>query len=135
MQIRRAVVLVVPVPPHTGLVATEWCAVEPLIHTPQAVYPALVRRVGVVHNAVLERKRAHAGPFAPVRRPVCPNARGERSDERIVLAGLRKPKVVRAEVVLDGSRLPLLRGVRHVEVVVEVTVERRRPGKAPAHTL
>src|SRR5258708_17050980 len=87
----RAAVLVVAVPPHTGLVATEWCAVEPLIHTPQTVYPALIRRVGVVHNAVLEHKCAHAGPFAPIRRPVCPDARGERSDERIILGALRYP--------------------------------------------
>src|SRR3984893_1448127 len=84
-------VLVVAVPPYTGLVATEWCAVEPLVHTPEAVYPALVRRVGVVHNTVLERKRAQARPFAPVRRPVCPNARGERGNERIVLAALQHP--------------------------------------------
>src|SRR5260370_238809 len=31
------------------------------------------------------------------------------------------------------SRLPLLLGVRRLEVVVEVAVERRRPGEAPAH--
>src|SRR5258708_4925982 len=86
-----AVVLVVAAPPHTGLVATERGAVEPLIHAPQAIYAALVGRICVVYNAVLERKRAHAGPFAPVCRPVCPNARGERSDERIVLAALHHP--------------------------------------------
>src|ERR1700686_4708971 len=133
MQIRRAGVLVVPVPPHTGLVATEWRAVEPLIHTPEAVYPALISRVGVVDDSVLERECAHARPFAPARLPVCPNARGERSDERIVLAALQQPKVHRAEVVLGGSRLPLLLRDRRLEVVVKVAAERRRPGEAPAH--
>src|SRR6202011_5271611 len=93
------VVLVVAAPPQTGLVATKWCAVEPLVHAPEAVNPALVRRVCVVHNAVLEHKRAHAGPFAPVRRPVRTNAQSERSDERVVLAALQQPQVHLAEVV------------------------------------
>src|SRR5713101_1143452 len=83
-------ILVVAAPPQAGLVATEWRAVEPLVHTPEAVYPALVRRVGVVHDAVLERERAHAGPFSPVRRPVGSNARREVGDERILLAALRQ---------------------------------------------
>src|SRR6266567_5621049 len=127
------VVLVVAAPPQACLVATEWCPVEPLVHAPEAVYPALVRRVGVVHDSVFERERAHAGPFLPVGRPVRSNARRDRGDERILLAALRQPKVSRAEVVLDGSRLPLLLGDRRLEVVVEVAVERRRPGEAPAH--
>src|SRR6202165_1893276 len=133
--IRLADVLVVAAPPHAGLVATERRAVQPLVHAPEAVYPALVRRVGVVDDAILERKRAHAGPFAPVGRPVCPNARGERGDERILLAALEQSKVRRAEVVLGGSRLPLLLGDRHLVVVVEVAAERRRPGETPAHPL
>src|SRR5260370_20983122 len=83
-----ALVLVVAAPPQACLVATVWGGVEPLVHAPQAVYPPLVRRVGVVHDAVLERERAHAGPFLPVRRPVCPNARREVGDERILLAAL-----------------------------------------------
>src|SRR5437660_12115470 len=70
-----AVVLVVAAPPEVGLVATEWRAVEPLVHAPEDVYPALVCRVCVVHDAVLERERAHAGPFSPVRRPVGSNTR------------------------------------------------------------
>src|SRR6266851_2269073 len=128
-----AVVLVVALPPEAGLVATEWRAVEPLVHAPEDVQPALVRRVGVVYDAILERERAHAGPFSPVRRPVRSNARRERGERWTLLAGLRRPKVHRAEVVLDGSRLPFLLGVRRLEVVVEVAVERRRPGEAPAH--
>src|SRR2546426_9407212 len=87
----RAVVLIVAPPPQAALVATAWRASEPLVHTPEVVNPALVRRVGVVHHAVLERKRAHARPFAPVRRPVRPNARRDRGDERIFLAAARQP--------------------------------------------
>src|SRR5207302_8591737 len=122
-----AVVLVVAAPPEAGLVATEWRAVEPLVHAPEDVQPALVRRVGVVDDAILERERAHAGPFSPVRRPVRSNARRDLGDERIRLAPLRQPQVRRAEVVLDGTRPPLLLGVRRMEVVVEVAVKRRSP--------
>src|SRR5216684_7637170 len=127
-----AVVLVVAAPPDAGLVAAEWRAVEPRVHAPDAVHPALVRRVGVVDHAVLEHERAHAGSLLSVRRPVRSNARRDRGDEGILHA-LRQPEVHRAVVVLDGSRLPLLLGVRYPEVVVEVAVERRRPGEAPAH--
>src|SRR6266436_5383565 len=130
-----AVVLVVAAPPEAGLVATEWRAVEPLVHAPEDVQPALVRRVGVVYDAILERERAHAGPFSPVRRPVRSNARRDLGERWTLLAGLRRPHVHRAEVVLDDSRLLLLLGVRHLEVVVEVAAERRRPGEAPAHPL
>jgi endonuclease/exonuclease/phosphatase family metal-dependent hydrolase len=68
------VVLVVAAPPEAGLVTTEWCAVEPLVHAPQDVQPALVRRIGVINDPTLKRERAHAGPFLPVRRPVRSNA-------------------------------------------------------------
>src|SRR5258708_5263378 len=127
-----AVVLVVAAPPEAGLVATEWRAVEPLVHAPEDVQPALVRRVGVVDGAILERERAHAGPFSPVRRPVRSNARRDLGERWTLLAGLRRPHVHRAEVVLDDSRLPLLLGVPRLEVVVEVAVQRRPPGGAPA---
>src|SRR6266702_910672 len=50
------IVLVVAAPPEAGLVATEWRAVEPLVHAPEAVHPALVRRVGVVDDAILQRE-------------------------------------------------------------------------------
>src|SRR6266446_5111755 len=125
-----AVVLVVAAPPEAGLVATAWRAVEPLVHAPEAVNPALVRRVGVVDDAILERERAHAGALSPVRREVRSNRRRPLGEHGTLLGG---PKVHLAEVVLDGSRLPVLLGMRHVEVVVEVAVERRRPGEAPAH--
>src|SRR6266704_4435983 len=99
-----AVVLVVAAPPEAVLVATEWRAVEPLVHAPEAVQPALVRRVGVVYDAILERERAHAGPLLPVRRPVRSNSRRELGEHEALLGGA---KVDRPEVVFDGSRFPL----------------------------
>src|SRR5258708_8474635 len=60
-----AVVLVVAVPPEAGLLATEWPAVEPLVHAPEDVQPALVRPRGVVYDSILQRERAHAGPLSP----------------------------------------------------------------------
>ena len=48
---------------------TQWRAVEPVEHGSEAVDAALGRRVGVVHDAILERECAHAGPFSPVGRP------------------------------------------------------------------
>src|SRR6266849_522643 len=126
-------VLVVAAPPEARLIAPVGCAVEPLVHAPEAVQPARVRRVGVVHDAVLERERAHAGPFVPVGLPVRTNdARCEFVEPGTFLTS-RRPKVHLAEVVLDGSRVPFLLGMRRLEVVVEVAVERRRPGEAPAH--
>src|SRR5216684_3048056 len=83
-----AVVLVVAAPPDAGLVTTEWRAVEPLVHAPDAVHPALVRRVGVIDDAILERERAHAGRFSPVRRPVRSDARRDLSEQGTLLAGL-----------------------------------------------
>src|ERR1017187_10230920 len=128
-----AVVLVVAAPPEAVLVATEWRAVEPLVHAPEAVQATRVRRVGVVHDAILECERADARPLSPVGLPVRSHlARCELVEPGAVLAGWR-PKIRGVEVVLDGSRLPLLLGDRRLEVVVEVAVERRRPGEAPAH--
>jgi hypothetical protein len=45
-------------------------AVEPLVHPPETVQPARVRRVGVVDDAVLERERTHARRFPRNRRRV-----------------------------------------------------------------
>src|SRR5260370_18558225 len=130
--VSRAMVLAVVFTPEAGLVATEGRGVEPLVHAPEDVQPALVRRVDVVYDAILERERAHAGPFSPVRRPVRSNARRDRGERWTLLAGLRRPHVHRAEVVLDDSRLPLLLGVVRLEVLREVAVERSRSGGAPA---
>src|SRR5262249_29915599 len=114
-----AVVFVVAAPPDAGLVAPAGGAVEPGVHAPQDVDPALVSGVGVVDGAVLEREGAHAGPFAPVGLPVGAGGRGERGDRGVVLAG-RQPEVGRAEVVADRPGVPFLGGVGDVEVVVEV---------------
>src|SRR5439155_12087604 len=112
-----AVVLVVAAPPGAGLVAAEGGAVEPLVHAPQAVDPAFVGRVGVVDGAVLERERAHASRFSPVRRPVGSDAPRERGDPGTVLADFQlRAHVDRPEVMLDGSRLLLLGGVGGLEV-------------------
>src|SRR5436309_1523766 len=81
-----AVVLVMAAPPEPRLIAPLGRAVEPLVHAPEAVHPALVRGVGVVHNPILQHERAHTGPFLPVRRPVCSNAGNELRDEGIILA-------------------------------------------------
>src|SRR6266853_5964701 len=61
------VVLVVAAPPEARLIAPVGCAVEPLVHAPEAVQPARVRRVGVVYDAILELERAHARPLARIR--------------------------------------------------------------------
>src|ERR1022692_3825061 len=115
-----AVVLVVTAPPVAGFVAAERRPVEPLVHAPEAVEPARVRGVGVVDGAILEGERAHAGTFSPVRLPVrSDDARCELVEPGAVITGWRA-QGRRAEVVLDGTGLPLLRGVRGLEVVVEV---------------
>ena len=51
-------VLVVPFPPETGLITPLRCAIEPLIHSPDAVDAARIRGIGVVDKAVFERERA-----------------------------------------------------------------------------
>src|SRR5438093_966323 len=56
-----AVVLVVTAPPEPRLVAPLGRAVEPLVHAPEAVHPALVRGVGVVHIPI---RRLYACSFA-----------------------------------------------------------------------
>src|SRR5258708_2393667 len=130
-----AVVLVVAAVPDAGLVAPAWRAVQPLVHAPESVQPARVRRVGVVDDAIRERERAHTRCFPRIRWPVRSNGSRDRRLRWTLLADLRRPSVHRAEVVLDDSRLLLLLGVRRLEVVVEVAAERRRPREAPAHPL
>src|SRR5436305_6953620 len=63
-------VLVVAAPPDARLVAPLGCAVEPLVHAPEAVQPARIGGIGVGDDAVLDYERAHAWPLAPARRPV-----------------------------------------------------------------
>src|SRR3989442_410246 len=61
------VVLVVAAPPGARLVAPLGGAVEPLVHAPEAVQSARIGGIGVVDDAVLEHKGAHARPLARVR--------------------------------------------------------------------
>src|SRR5713226_2944916 len=61
------VVLVVAAPPDAFLVAPLGCAVEPLVHAPEAVQSARIGGIGVVDDAVLEHERADARPIARVR--------------------------------------------------------------------
>src|ERR1700683_2669410 len=109
-----ALVLVMAAPPDAGLIAAARGAVQPRVHAPQDVDPALVGRVCVVDDTIIERERAHAGPFAPVGLPVGSHGRRERGDEGIILAR-RQPEVSCAEVVLDGPGLPFLPGGRPME--------------------
>src|SRR5260221_2602616 len=54
------VVLVVAEPPDARIfVAPSGGAVEPLVHTPEAVQSARIGGIGVVDDAVLEHERAH----------------------------------------------------------------------------
>ena len=49
-------VLVVPPPPHARFVPTFGCAVEPLVHAPDAVDAAGIRGISVIDNAVVEHE-------------------------------------------------------------------------------
>src|SRR5207249_5250626 len=81
------------------LVSPPRCPVEPLVHAPETVQPARVGRVGVVHDAILERERAHTRTLPRVRQPVrtdraCP------CGEWPLVACPGRRRVHRAEVVL-----------------------------------
>src|SRR4029079_17797290 len=82
------VVLVMAAPPEPRLVAAFRCAVEPLVHAPQAVQAARVGGIGVVNDAVLEHERAHARPLSPERRPVGADTGGDLAAYPLV-AGLQ----------------------------------------------
>src|SRR6185437_3555477 len=62
------VILVVAVPPEAVLVASQGSAIEPLVHAPEAVQSASIGGISVMHHAVIEHKRAHAGPLEDIRR-------------------------------------------------------------------
>src|SRR5437870_7981025 len=61
------VVLVVAAPPDARFVAPVGCAVEPLVHAPEAVQSARIGGIGMVDDAILERERAHARSLPRVR--------------------------------------------------------------------
>src|SRR5437870_12376868 len=100
------VVLVVAAHPDARLVAPPGCAVEPLVHAPEAVQSARIGGIGVVDDAVVERERAHARPLARVRLYVG-SAHG-REDDGPLVATLRTLAPLRRRlapvVVFDAPR-------------------------------
>src|SRR5256884_6428873 len=122
------VVLVVAAHPDARLVAPLGGAVEPLVHTPEAVQSARIGGIGVVDDAALERERAHARPLARVRGRVGSDSGRELGDRlrdrRHVLRLAGAPVVV-----FDDPLTLLLLAEPDVEVGVEVAAERGRPGK------
>src|SRR5580692_8156620 len=98
--------------PRSGLVASLRRPVEPLVHAPDAVHSARIGGIGVVDDAVLEHKRAHARPLAHVRGRV--GSRHGREDGGTLvatpLAFTRLPRRFAPEVVFDASLALLLLG-------------------------
>src|SRR5712664_3286853 len=86
-------VLVVAAPPDARLVAPLGCAVEPLVHAPEAVQSARIGGIHVVDDAVLEHERAHAWPLARVRGHVG-SGHGRVGGDRVSLHAARKPVVI-----------------------------------------
>src|SRR3989338_5550035 len=117
------VVLVVAAPPAARLVAPLGCAVEPLVHAPEAVQSARISGIGVVDDAVLERERAHARPLARVRGYVG-SGHGRGLGDRSLAAGFPDQRRLAPVVVFDEPLALLLLGERDVEVGVEVAAER-----------
>src|SRR4051812_13290537 len=59
-------VLIMAAPPDASLVAPLGCAIQPLVHAPEAIHSAGVGGISMVDDAVLEHERAHARPLARV---------------------------------------------------------------------
>ena len=104
----------------------ERCAIEPLIHAPQTVESARVRRVGVIDDAVLQDEGAHAGSLACVGGTSVPLMAAILT----TLAARRCAchRCLATVVVLDAAVLLFLLGEPDAEIVVEVAAERRGPG-------
>src|SRR5436305_10543124 len=97
-------VLVVAAPPDTCLVAPLGCALEPLVHAPEAVQAARIGGIGVVDDAVLERERTHPRRLSRIRCAVGSD-HGRQLADRTLLAGLQqRNKTLRAEVAIGDSR-------------------------------
>ncbi len=101
------VVLVVAAPPDARIfVAPLGGAVEPLVHTPEAVQSARIGGIGVVDDVVLEHERAHARSIARVR------GRVGSGHSRVLGDGLRDlrriHRVAAALVVVFDAALALL---------------------------
>src|SRR6266852_2471329 len=121
------VVLVVAASPDARLVAPLGCAVEPLVHAPEAVQSACIGGIGVVDDAVLEHERADARPIARVRGYVGSGHGRERGDRPLTAGFLGQraylPPRLAPVVVFDDPLELLLLGEPDVEVEVEVAAE------------
>src|SRR6266536_6483574 len=127
------VVLVVAAPPDARFVAPLGGAVEPLVHAPEAVQSARIGGIGVIDDAVLERERAHARPFAYVRVHVGAAHGGELAGSVGCRARrYRGDRFLLFVVVFDALALFLF-CERGAEVGVELA-GRRPLGKSPAHS-
>src|SRR5436190_6346017 len=128
----KSVVLVMAAPPDPGLVPSQRCTVEPLIHPPETVEAAGVCGVRVVDDAIFERERAQAGRLAQKRGDVRADRLRELRDWACRVEArtlIHVPKVV-----FDDTATLLLLGDRDAEVVVEVAVVRRGTREVPAHS-
>src|SRR6266850_5705553 len=82
------VVHVVVAPPDARLVAPPGGAVEPLVHTPEAVQSARIGGIGVVDDTVLDHERAHARPLAGERGRIGSAHGGDPRDGRVAVGQL-----------------------------------------------
>src|SRR5581483_2118084 len=120
------VVLVVTPPPDARLVTPFRCAVEPLVHAPEGIHSARVCGIGVIDDAILERKRAHARPFALVRGRIgsahgCKLGLRRRATALLTRAPFKHR--LAPVVVFDIALALLLRRERHIEIEVEIAAD------------
>src|SRR5437763_11472837 len=119
---RLALVLVVAAPPYARFIASLGCAIEPLVHAPEAVQSARISGIGVIDDAVLECERAHPRPLAYVRVHVGSAHGRELTGPIGCRAGrYRSDRFLVFVIVFDPLALFLLRE-RGAEVGIEVAV-------------
>ena len=116
-----------PPKPQPRFIPPIRCPVEPLVHSPERVEAARVGGVCVVDDAVGECERAHARSLAGIGGDV---GAGHGQIAYASRVGYCAERVV---VVVDAAGALLLLGERGVEVVIEITVQRRGPRERPAH--
>src|ERR1041384_8620026 len=114
--------------PVTRLVASLRGAVEPLVHTPEAVQSARIGRIGVIDSTVFERERAHARPLPRIGGYLgAGHGRALRSP--LGGCGIAVARRGRPVVVVNRPFALLLLGDRNIEVEVEVAATRRCPDR------
>src|SRR4051794_15970540 len=112
-------------PPGARLVTSPGCAVEPLVHAPEAVQSARIRGVRVVDNAVLQHERAHAWSLARVGGRIGSGRGRHLGHGRLAAAQL--PRSLTPVVVFDAALALLRLREPHAEIRVEVATERGCP--------